>query len=185
MHFATGRAAFDLANFQRCSPIRSFVEPLLTTFTIATSVSAVCCLVAAPMAWLVGRTDMPARNAVRLIVTASFVTPPFLGAIAWELLAAPNSGLLNQLWRAVTGAPPDDALFDIYTLTGPDLRHLLLHVSLRLRAGGECTGACAGRPRGCSVDARLVALAHGAQDHDCRWRCRPCWRDCWSPSCRR
>ncbi len=53
-----------------------------------------------------------------MLVMASFVTPPFLGAIAWELLAAPNSGLLNQLYRAVTGAGPDVVLFDIYTLTG-------------------------------------------------------------------
>ena len=50
------------------------------------------------MGWLVARTDMPLRRTVRLLVTASFVTPPFLGAIAWELLAAPNSGLLNQLF---------------------------------------------------------------------------------------
>ena len=116
--FQDRAGAFTLANFQRLFTDPIFVEPLLTTFTIATSVSAVCCLVAAPLAWLVGRSDMPARNAVRLIVTASFVTPPFLGAIAWELLAAPNSGLLNQLWRAITGAPPDVAIFDIYTLTG-------------------------------------------------------------------
>ncbi len=107
-----------LANFERLFTDPTFVEPLITTFTVAASVGVVCCLVAAPMAWLVGRTDMPARDAVRLIVTASFVTPPFLGAIAWELLAAPNSGLLNQLWRAVTGAGADEALFDIYTLTG-------------------------------------------------------------------
>ena len=53
-----------------------------------------------------------------MLVMASFVTPPFLGAIAWELLAAPNSGLLNQLYRAATGAGPDTVLFDIYTLTG-------------------------------------------------------------------
>ena len=53
-----------------------------------------------------------------MLVMASFVTPPFLGAIAWELLAAPNSGLLNQLYRAATGAGPDVVLFDIYTLTG-------------------------------------------------------------------
>src|SRR5262249_52618868 len=57
-------------------------------------------------------------RAIRILVMASFVTPPFLGAIAWELLAAPNSGLLNQLYRGATGAGPDVALFDIYTLTG-------------------------------------------------------------------
>ena len=73
---------------------------------------------AAPIGWLVARTDMPLRRTVRILVTASFVTPPFLGAIAWELLAAPNSGLLNKAWRAMTGAPPDEHLFNIYTLTG-------------------------------------------------------------------
>jgi iron(III) transport system permease protein len=51
-------------------------------------------------------------------VTASFVTPPFLGAIAWELLAAPNSGLLNKFFRFLTGAPQDEYLFNIYTLPG-------------------------------------------------------------------
>jgi iron(III) transport system permease protein len=74
--------------------------------------------VAAPIGWLVARTDMPLRRTVRILVTASFVTPPFLGAIAWELLAAPNSGLLNKAWRAMTGAPPDEHLLNIYTLTG-------------------------------------------------------------------
>ena len=91
---------------------------MLTTLTIATSVSVICCAVAAPMGWIVARTDMPWRGAVRILVMASFVTPPFLGAVAWELLAAPNSGLLNQLYRALTGAGPDVALFDIYTLPG-------------------------------------------------------------------
>src|SRR5207237_8079331 len=42
----------------------------------------------------------------------------FLGAVAWELLAAPHSGLLNQLFRFVSGAEADDHLFNIYSLTG-------------------------------------------------------------------
>src|SRR4029078_1133413 len=55
---------------------------------------------------------------IRALVTASFVTPPFLGAIAWELLAAPNSGLLNKLARHWFGMGVDQHLFNIYTLTG-------------------------------------------------------------------
>ena len=70
------------------------------------------------MGWLVARTDMPFRRTVRLLVTASFVTPPFLGAIAWELLAAPNSGLLNQLYRTLSGAEMDEHLFNIYSFPG-------------------------------------------------------------------
>ena len=45
-----------------------------------------------------------AARIVRALVTASFVTPPFLGAIAWEILAAPNSGLLNVAYCALFGA---------------------------------------------------------------------------------
>jgi len=110
--------SFTLANFRTLFTDPIFVEPLLTTFIIAASVSLTCCLFAAPLGWLVARTDMPLRRTIRLLVTASFVTPPFLGAVAWELLAAPNSGLLNQLYRAVTGAGNDAVLFDIYTLWG-------------------------------------------------------------------
>src|SRR5205807_4598204 len=75
-------------------------------------------LIAAPIGWLVARTDMPLRRTVRALVTASFVTPPFLGAIAWELLAAPNSGLINKAWRSLTGAEMGDYLLNIYTLPG-------------------------------------------------------------------
>lgn len=107
-----------LANFHKLLTDPVFVEPLLTTLVIATCVSIACCAVAAPLGWLVARTDMPLRKSIRILVMASFVTPPFLGAIAWELLAAPNSGLINQLFRTVTGAGPEVALFDIYTLTG-------------------------------------------------------------------
>jgi len=110
--------AFTLNNFRTLVTDPVFVDPLTTTLILATSSSVICCLLAAPMGWLVARTDMPLRRSVRALVTASFVTPPFLGAIAWELLAAPNSGLLNKIYRAVTGAPQDEHLFNIYSLAG-------------------------------------------------------------------
>jgi iron(III) transport system permease protein len=110
--------AFTLANFETLVTDPVFLEPMLTTLILATSSSIICCAVAAPMAWLVARTDMPMRRSVRALVTASFVTPPFLGAIAWELLAAPNSGLINKTYRALTGAPQDEHLFNIYSLEG-------------------------------------------------------------------
>jgi iron(III) transport system permease protein len=107
-----------IANFVTLFTDPVFLEPLTTTLVIATSVSLICCLVAAPMGWIVARSDIPFSRTIRMLVMASFVTPPFLGAIAWELLAAPNSGLLNQLYRAATGAGPDTVLFNIYTLPG-------------------------------------------------------------------
>src|SRR5204863_4372267 len=107
-----------LHNFVTLFTDPDFLDPLLTTAIIATASAAICCVVAAPMGWLVSRTDMPGAQFIRALVTASFVTPPFLGAVAWELLAAPNSGLLNQLYRFITGAQADEHLFNIYSLSG-------------------------------------------------------------------
>src|SRR6202000_1108442 len=107
-----------LQNFVTLCPDPDCLDPLLTTAIIAFSSAAICCVVAAPMGWLVSRTDMPGRKIIRALVTASFVTPPFLGAVAWELLAAPNSGLLNQLFRLLTGADSDEHLFNIYSMVG-------------------------------------------------------------------
>src|ERR1700726_4311731 len=107
-----------LQNFVTLFTDPDFLDPLLTTAIIAVSSAIICCAVAAPMGWLVSRTDMPGRQFIRALVTASFVTPPFLGAIAWELLAAPNSGLLNKISRTVTSAPQGEHLFNIYCLAG-------------------------------------------------------------------
>ncbi|WJR78693.1 iron ABC transporter permease [Bradyrhizobium sp. NP1] len=109
---------FTLQNFVTLFTDPDFLDPLATTAIIAVSSAVICCVVAAPLSWLVSRTDMPGRQIIRALVTASFVTPPFLGAVAWELLAAPNSGLLNQLYRTLTGAESDTYLFNIYSMAG-------------------------------------------------------------------
>ena len=112
------KGAPTLANFVRLFSESAFLDPLITTFILASSSSVICCAVAAPMGWLVARTDLPFSGVIRALVTASFVTPPFLGAIAWEILAAPNSGLLNKFFRFVTGAGQDVHVFNIYSLGG-------------------------------------------------------------------
>ena len=115
---ATKARVFSLAQFRTLFSDPDLVDPLITTMIVAISSSIACCLVAAPMGWLVARTDLPMTKVIRALVTASFVTPPFLGAIAWEILAAPNSGLLNKLYRTVTGAEMDAYLFNIYSMPG-------------------------------------------------------------------
>lgn len=107
-----------LANLVPLIADPAFTEPMFTTLVISVSVGVACAAVAAPMGWLVARTDVPFSRAIRALVMASFVTPPFLGAIAWEILAAPNSGMLNQWYRDLLGKPADEHLFNIYSLGG-------------------------------------------------------------------
>ncbi|MDB5956516.1 iron ABC transporter permease [Ramlibacter sp.] len=108
-----------LANFAALVADATMRKPFLVAIAMALAVGALSCAIATPLAWLVARTDMPGRRLVRVLVTASFVTPPFLGAIAWEILAAPNSGLLNVAWRALAGGQQYDApLLNIYSFGG-------------------------------------------------------------------
>ncbi|GAB3776994.1 iron ABC transporter permease [Ramlibacter monticola] len=109
---------FTLANFATLVTDNTLRKPFGIAVGMALGVGALSCAVATPLAWLVARTDLPGRRIVRALITASFVTPPFLGAIAWEILAAPNSGLLNVFWRQLTGAQPYDALVNIYSFGG-------------------------------------------------------------------
>jgi iron(III) transport system permease protein len=107
-----------LANFAALINDPTLRRPYLIAFAMALSVGILSCAIATPLAWLVARTDLPGRKVVRALVTASFVTPPFLGAIAWEILAAPNSGIFNHIYRYLFGLEQYDYLFDIYTFEG-------------------------------------------------------------------
>jgi len=110
--------SLTLANFVALVADATMRKPFLLAIGMALGVGALSCLIATPLAWLVSRTDLPGRGVVRALVTASFVTPPFLGAIAWEILAAPNSGMINVLYRHLTGSPTDTFLVNIYTFSG-------------------------------------------------------------------
>ena len=114
--FSSRLGAPTLANFVALLDDPTLSEPLVTTLGLSILVAFFASIAAAPIAWLVARTDLPGRRMVRLLMMASLVTPPFLGAIAWEILAAPNSGIINRLWRDLAGT--SDALFNIYSFPG-------------------------------------------------------------------
>jgi iron(III) transport system permease protein len=105
-----------LAHYLRVFTDTQLQKALWNTLVLAFWVGLVSLAVGGPLAWLTSRTDLPGKRVIRLLVLASFVTPPFLGAFAWVMLAGPNAGSLNQLYRAVTGA--EAPLVNIFTMTG-------------------------------------------------------------------
>jgi iron(III) transport system permease protein len=107
---------FTLANFLEAFGEAIYRGPVGNSLVYATSVGILSVLIGAPMAWLVTRTDMPGKAVVRTFTIAAFVTPSFLGATAYVILAGPNAGLFNVLYRAVTGA--EGALVNIFSMPG-------------------------------------------------------------------
>jgi iron(III) transport system permease protein len=115
-----GAGQFTLDHYRQLFVDSAFVRPLLTTLWTSAAVGILCVLTAAPMSWLVARTDLPGKRLLRMLILASFVTPPFLGAFAWVLLGGPNAGLINQWYYALFGLKPfeDAALINIFSAGG-------------------------------------------------------------------
>lgn len=112
--------AFTLDHYRHLFVDPAFVKPLITTLWTSAAVGTICVITAAPMAWLVARTDLPAKRLMRTLILASFVTPPFLGAFAWVLLGGPNAGLLNKWYYALFDLKPfvDASLINIFSAWG-------------------------------------------------------------------
>ncbi len=111
---------WTLAHYAQLFTDPSFLKPLWTTLWTSAAVGVLCVVVAAPMSWLVARSDLPGKRLFRTLILASFVTPPFLGAFAWVLLGGPNAGLINQWYYALFGLKPFDAspLLNIFSAGG-------------------------------------------------------------------
>src|SRR3977135_4180135 len=73
------------------------------------------CLLGFTLAWIVSRTDLPGRRWFEILNLVPFFLSPYVGAVAWIYLAAPNSGLL-QSWLASVGIPLD--FIRIYSIGG-------------------------------------------------------------------
>lgn len=109
-------AGLSLANYAAIGSQKSFRVATVNSLVFGLAASLIGLVLGAPMAWMVSRTNMPLRGLVRAGVLGAFVTPGFVLAVAWILLAGPNAGLLNKLWVAVTGA--SRGVLDVYTMTG-------------------------------------------------------------------
>jgi iron(III) transport system permease protein len=110
----TGRLTF--ANYRDAYGSLRHLQALLNSLELGAGVALLAGLLGVPIAWAISRTDMPAKSFVRLTVLGAFITPPYLGAIGWILLAGPNSGWLNRVWMAFTGA--GHGIFNVYSMTG-------------------------------------------------------------------
>jgi len=108
--------AFTLTNYAVAYGTSRHITALLNTLAMGAGVVVLSTLFATPLAWACSRTDMPGRRFIRLAVVGAFVTPPYLAAIAWILLAGPNAGWINRLWAAATGA--DHGFVNVFSYTG-------------------------------------------------------------------
>ena len=107
---------FDISSYAAVYSQSVNLKALTNTARISILVMIFSVLITFPMAWLIGRTDLPGRKYFRTILVASYMIPPYVGAIAWTQLLNPDVGYLNELFKtlfSLSAAP-----FNIYTEGG-------------------------------------------------------------------
>jgi len=88
----------------------------LNSLFFIVDVTAGCLVIGVPLAWLVARTDVPAKLCIRGAIAVAFIIPSFINVIAWIFLAAPNSGYLNKVLVSWLGLPTPP--FNIFSFGG-------------------------------------------------------------------
>jgi len=107
---------FNLADTLKVLREPDTYTALLNSLFIASGVTVMSTVIGTFFAWLVTRTDLPFKPAMRVLFLVPFMLPSFIGALAWKMLLSPRAGYINRFLMDVVGL--DGPVFDIYTFPG-------------------------------------------------------------------
>jgi len=111
-----GEEGLSLDHFAEVLTGRLYVTALKNSLTLGAWTSLFSTIIGLSLAWAVSRTDVPGKPLLQLTATLSYLSPPFLTAIAFTYLFSPNAGLINVLMRDVAGLPW--LTFNIFSMPG-------------------------------------------------------------------
>ncbi|NLP42969.1 MAG: iron ABC transporter permease [Veillonellaceae bacterium] len=89
---------------------------LINTFKLSLLVMILSLIISFPLAWLVGRTNLPAKGFFRTTFVATYMIPPYVGAIAWTQLLNPSVGFVNTMLVHLFNL--SESPFNIYSMAG-------------------------------------------------------------------
>ncbi len=104
--------AYGFGNF---AAMLDYGEIMLNTLSVTFMATALALFFGFLTAWILTRTNVPFRRTLEQMMVVPYYVTPLLGALAWSLLGAPESGFVNQIWRAVGG---QGALININSAVG-------------------------------------------------------------------
>ncbi len=110
-----GDDGFSLENFARAVQRRLYYQALLNSLELGAWTGLFSLLIGLPLAWAVSRTNTPGKGFLRLTASLSYLTPPFLSAIAFVSLFGPNAGVINQFLRRIDLS---FLTFNIFSMSG-------------------------------------------------------------------
>ena len=110
------KGSFSLESFKRVYTYDLNWTALINTLVISGLTTLFGVILAFPLAFLVGRTDMYGKKFFRTLFVTTYMVPPYVGAMAWLRLLNPNAGVFNKFLMQMFNLPK--APFNIYTVGG-------------------------------------------------------------------
>ena len=118
--FTTGKLGFSVgltfANYLRVFADRDILPMLVNSVVYAGGAAALGTALGALLAWIVARTNTPGKTLVELMPLYPILMPPIMKNIAWILLLAPRSGILNNMLQQVFGIEAQP--FNAFSMAG-------------------------------------------------------------------
>lgn len=96
--FSFENGAFDFAIYKRAFTNQMTIRSFWNTIIVCGLTVLISTVVAVPLAWLMTRTNLKFKGFWRTLFCLPYAIPPFIGAIAWILLANPSNGLLKDIF---------------------------------------------------------------------------------------
>ncbi len=118
--FTTGKLGFtvglNLNNYLRVFNDRDLMPMLSNSIIYAGGAALLGTGLGAFLAWIVARTNTPGKGLVELMPLYPILMPPIMKNIAWILLLAPRSGILNGMLQQFLGI--DTLVFNAFSMAG-------------------------------------------------------------------
>jgi iron(III) transport system permease protein len=118
--FTTGRLGFDvglnLDNYIRVFGDKDILPMLSNSVIYAGGAAILGTAVGALLAWIVARTNTPGKALVELMPLYPILMPTIMKNIAWILLLAPKSGILNGMLQQFLGI--ETLVFNAFSMAG-------------------------------------------------------------------
>jgi iron(III) transport system permease protein len=92
----------------------NIVEAVFNTLIISVLTVIFAGTVGITLAWLIARSNMPFRRVFDPLNMIPFYLSSVVGALSWQIVAAPRAGIFNELLKPIFGGP----VFDIYSVGG-------------------------------------------------------------------
>ncbi|MGH7854068.1 MAG: ABC transporter permease [Candidatus Binatia bacterium] len=116
--FTTGRLGFtvglNITNYLRVFGDKDIFAMLNNSVIYAAGSALLGTGVGALLAWIVARTNTPGKGLVELMPLYPILMPPIMKNIAWILLLAPKSGILNGMLNQYLGI--DTPVFNAFSM---------------------------------------------------------------------